>query len=242
MKTTDFITENLVMAAQEAQSDHEVNMARAQCYNAAQHAIEIHKLLKNISEMQGIEGWVASKLTLAEDYLNTVRDYLTYEAHKEDQMDEFNPESATATLDSVLGEARKPEYNFDIEDIRKLENIRDLETVKTLAMQLISKPSERPMKPEKIEWFRAALDRMNSPIKVVKLMYDLLLSGEGHSVIGSKSSMNPNSYRARFNEQDVTENATAGATGSAAIASTPGARKGKKVGTLFGGSYKPAKK
>lgn len=46
MKTTDFITENLAMAAQEAQTDHEVNMARAQCYNAAQYAVEIHKLLK----------------------------------------------------------------------------------------------------------------------------------------------------------------------------------------------------
>ena len=32
-------------------------------------------------------------------------------------------------------------------------------------------------------------------------MYDLLLSGEGHAVVGSKSSMNPNSYRQRFGEQ-----------------------------------------
>jgi hypothetical protein len=61
------------------------------------------------------------------------------------------------------------------------------------------------MKPEKVEWFRNALERMNSPLKVIKLMYDLLLSGEGNAVVGTKSSMNPNSYRQRFGEQDVAE-------------------------------------
>jgi hypothetical protein len=36
-------------------------------------------------------------------------------------------------------------------------------------------------------------------------MYDLLLSGEGKAVVGSRSSMNPNSYRQRFSEQGVAE-------------------------------------
>jgi len=44
------------------------------------------------------------------------------------------------------------------------------------------------------------------------------LSGEGHSVVGSRSSMNPNSYRQRFNEQDVTEDALAGMKRLAGIA------------------------
>jgi hypothetical protein len=39
---------------------------------------------------------------------------------------------------------------------------------------------------------------------IIKLMYDLLLSGEGHQVIGSKRSMNPNSYRSRFGESTIT--------------------------------------
>jgi hypothetical protein len=97
-------------------------------------------------------------------------------------------------------EARKPEVNFDVEDLKKLERIRDLPTLKTLAFELISKPSAKPMKPEKVEWFRAALERMDSPLKVIKLMYDLLLSGEGHAVIGSKNSMKANTYRDRFGE------------------------------------------
>ena len=101
----------------------------------------------------------------------------------------------------------KADYNFDIEDLKRLERIRDLPTLKTQALALISKPSGKPMKPEKVEWFKNALDnqRMNSPMKVIKLMYDLLLSGEGNAVVGTRSSMNPNSYRQRFGEQGVEE-------------------------------------
>jgi len=97
-------------------------------------------------------------------------------------------------------EARKPDVNFDIEDIKRLEQIKDLATLKTQALALIAKPSAKPMKPEKVEWFRSALERMDSPMKIIKLMYDLMLSGEGHQVIGSRGSMNPNSYRSRFGE------------------------------------------
>lgn len=100
----------------------------------------------------------------------------------------------------AIDEARKPELNFDINDIKRLEQIKDVATLKAQAMALIAKPSAKPMKPEKVEWFRSALDRMDSPMKIIKLMYDLLLSGEGHQVIGSRGSMNPNSYRSRFGE------------------------------------------
>ncbi len=99
-----------------------------------------------------------------------------------------------------MQEARKPDVNFDIEDIKRLEQIKDLATLKTQAMALIAKPSAKPMRPEKVEWFRSSLERMDSPMKVIKLMYDLMLSGEGHQVIGSRRSMNPNSYRSRFGE------------------------------------------
>jgi hypothetical protein len=95
MKTKDFVKENFVIDAHEAHQDHEVQMARSQCYNAAQAAIELHKLLKNISEQQGIEGWVAAKITMAADYLDTVRDYLKYESV--DGLHE-NTSSAVATV------------------------------------------------------------------------------------------------------------------------------------------------
>jgi hypothetical protein len=135
-------------------------------------------------------------------------------------LDDQGNDIAAAPAAAPVAEG-KADYNFDIEDLKRLERIRDLATLKTQAMMLISKPSAKPMRPEKVEWFRNALEKMNSPLKVIKLMYDLLLSGEGHSVVGSRSSMNPNSYRQRFNEQDVTEDSLAGMKRLAGIASAP---------------------
>ena len=79
MKTQEFLQEDIVTDAAEMHTDHEVQMARSQCYHAAEDAIALHKLLRHISEAQGIEGWVAAKITLAADYLNKVREYLEYD-------------------------------------------------------------------------------------------------------------------------------------------------------------------
>lgn len=105
----------------------------------------------------------------------------------------------------------KAEINFDIEDIKRLEQINNLESIKQQAFELISRPSAHPMKPEKVSWFRSALERMDSPMKVIKLMYDLYLSGEGKSVLGTRHSMDPNSYRRRFGESQADENPVADA-------------------------------
>ena len=62
--------------AHEAEKDHEVQMARSDLYKAAKYAVSIHKMMKDISEMEGIDGWVASKITKASDYLGSVKHYL----------------------------------------------------------------------------------------------------------------------------------------------------------------------
>ena len=79
MKTKDFLKEDIVSDAAEMHLDHEVQMARKDCYTAADDAIALHKLLRNITEQQGLEGWVAAKITLAADYLNSVREHLEYQ-------------------------------------------------------------------------------------------------------------------------------------------------------------------
>lgn len=107
MKTTEFIVENSIIAqeADDMHRDHEVQMARSQMYSAAQAAIEIHRLLKDISELEGLEGWVQSKLTLASQYLESVRDYLTYEAvSQEPEMMPFAESAAGYALDKILNE------------------------------------------------------------------------------------------------------------------------------------------
>ena len=62
--------------AHEAEKDHEVQMARSDLYKAAKYAVSIHKMMKDVSEMEGIDGWVASKITKASDYLGSVKHYM----------------------------------------------------------------------------------------------------------------------------------------------------------------------
>jgi hypothetical protein len=80
MKATDIIEEGILsdMAAKSEQ-DHEIQMARGQLYKTAKYAIELHNMLKGISEEQGLEAWVQAKITKAADYLGAVKHYLEYE-------------------------------------------------------------------------------------------------------------------------------------------------------------------
>jgi len=79
MKKSDFVKENIVLQADSMQRDHEVQMAREECYHIASNAISLHKLLKTVSEAHGLDGWVSEKISLANDYVNTVKEYLEYE-------------------------------------------------------------------------------------------------------------------------------------------------------------------
>jgi hypothetical protein len=113
------------------------------------------------------------------------------------------------SLDQDQGVAEGPndgkEDNFTIDDIKNLERIRDLETLKAQAKELIKGKPARRMKPEKISWLYNHIDTLKNPLAVIKMMYDLMLAGEGNKVIGSRNSMSSNSYRSKFGEQDVAE-------------------------------------
>jgi hypothetical protein len=64
-------------------TDHEVSMAKSQLLSSVKSAVRIAKHLKDTSETEGLEGWVASKLTLSEEYLQTVADYMDGEKVQE---------------------------------------------------------------------------------------------------------------------------------------------------------------
>ena len=108
MKPTEFIVETSQIAqeADDMHADHEVQMARSDCYSAAKYAIELHRMLKEISEQQGLDGWVSEKITLANDYLRTVHEYLMHEmAHGQEQaMMGFTAEAAEYAFDKMLSE------------------------------------------------------------------------------------------------------------------------------------------
>jgi len=94
MKPIDFIPEKhpIVQAAESMHMDHEVQMAREECYHSASNAMELHRMLKKISEEDGIPGWASEKITLANDYLRNVKEWLEYElgSHMENKVADEN--------------------------------------------------------------------------------------------------------------------------------------------------------
>ena len=162
-------------------TDHEVEMALSDLFQSAKNAKQVYELIKDIPETVGIEGWVQEKIIKANDYLNTVREYLEHKQLSED---------------TIQGKRD----NFTVDDIKALEKIRDLETIKARAKELIKGFPDRRMKPEKIDYFYNRINSLFSPMQVIKLMYDLLLAGEGMKTIGSRYSTSANSYQRRFDE------------------------------------------
>ena len=73
------IQEGLADLAQRAESDHEVQMARADLYKIAKYAIKLHDMLKGVSEAEGLEGWQQAKITKAADYIGSVYHNLDYD-------------------------------------------------------------------------------------------------------------------------------------------------------------------
>lgn len=72
--------------------DHEVRMAKADLMTLAQDSMQLLKLLNQYaSEEKGIPGWVASKITKAQDYINSVHKSLS-----QDALDGSISEDATA--------------------------------------------------------------------------------------------------------------------------------------------------
>jgi hypothetical protein len=57
-------------------TDHEVEMAVSDLFSAGKNAEKIYNMVRSVSEEEGLEGWVQEKIIKANDYLNTVREYL----------------------------------------------------------------------------------------------------------------------------------------------------------------------
>jgi hypothetical protein len=65
-------------------TDHEVEMARSDLYQAAKNAQKVYALIQHLSEEEGLEGWVQEKIIKANDYLNTIREYLEHKTHMQE--------------------------------------------------------------------------------------------------------------------------------------------------------------
>lgn len=63
--------------------DHEVEMARSDLFQAAKNAKTIYELIANVTEDEGLPGWIQEKIIKANDYLNAVREYIEHEKMSE---------------------------------------------------------------------------------------------------------------------------------------------------------------
>ena len=77
------------------QDNHEGQMAKADLYRAAKHAM---KLFEMIQEGQELEGWVQAKITKSADYLDSVFHYMEYQM-------KFGDGAVASSVDDITGEA-----------------------------------------------------------------------------------------------------------------------------------------
>ena len=94
------IREGLGDLAHAAEKDHEVQMARADLYKLAKYAIKLHDMLKGVSEAEGLEGWVQSKITKSADMIGSVYHHMDY---KESPMAEVTEASNCAHCGCEVG-------------------------------------------------------------------------------------------------------------------------------------------
>ena len=104
IKDESIQTEDLAQMAQKVEQDHEVQMARSDLYKAAKYSIKLHERLKGISEEEGLEGWVAAKITKASDYLSSVFHYMDYEMMSSEEM----TESRTKIVQAIKTKSEQP--------------------------------------------------------------------------------------------------------------------------------------
>lgn len=118
--------------------DHEVAMAQAELYRLAKDAIALHNML---DQMGNLEGWVSSKITLATDYVATVRDYIDDFVRSQEQA----PEVAGSNLPVAVPSAELPvekdlsveaRDDFDDEEEDEKPVDPDSEKVQHIVMQL----------------------------------------------------------------------------------------------------------
>jgi hypothetical protein len=86
MKTNDLLRENpeIGIHAQEMHEDHQHQMLREECYHTAVNAVALHKLLHELDPAVPLAAWAAEKISLANDYIKTVREWLEYELMSSD--------------------------------------------------------------------------------------------------------------------------------------------------------------
>ena len=262
MKSDQFLKEGFIEDAHDVHLDHEVQMAREECYHSAENAIALHKLLRSVSEQQGIEGWVSSKITLANDYLKTVREYLEYELMT--RSPEHDAETVSLSLpiaesasdeDMYLNKLRElaatnsPDlhdavrefvsiygYRPDLRTTRTAEKTRHRESNLKYVIILPNGNEFTDRSTGKPIVFNSVTHVMNTIRKLSKLPFNA-----GKTFTYSPLVQMPS--KGTGDKEGVAEGQISETSaGSVATVVNPTPKNKAKVGTLFGGTYKQPKR
>ena len=115
MRAKQIIREDLSMDTRVMETDHEVQMARADLFKLAKYSVELHKILKNVSEAEGLEGWVQAKITKAADYISSVKHHLEYEQAEVD----IPQDDASIEVPMDVESVSELKQEFSDDDVRK---------------------------------------------------------------------------------------------------------------------------
>jgi predicted NodU family carbamoyl transferase len=80
-------------------------MARSDLFSAAKNAKQVYEMIQDVSEDEGLEGWVQEKIIKANDYLNTIREYL--------EGKQIQQEASSLTYEGKIDFAKKIQKNVD---------------------------------------------------------------------------------------------------------------------------------
>ena len=103
-------------------TDREVEMARSDLFQSAKNAKKVYSMIKDVGEDEGLEGWVQEKIIKANDYLNTVREYL--EGKEVQGMNEGSQQVDSLVTDS-LKIMRGPEVNDAVRALKTVLGNRE---------------------------------------------------------------------------------------------------------------------
>ena len=153
-------------------TDHEVSMAKSQLMTAVKSATRIAKHLVNISEEKGIDGWVASKITLAEDYLQTVANYMDGQDIRESE--EMTDKTDTISMDVPLMirimEFAREDAKDDMALHSAVERMVEMSKSKSLSME----DYDAIVSDENSDISEAKGETLSSPQEAIEDAYDYL--------------------------------------------------------------------
>ena len=135
MKEKELRNEGLADLAHKVEKDHEVQMARAELYKIGKYAIKLHEMLKGVSEQEGLEGWVQSKITKAGDYLSSVYHHMDYEQKFEQVQTEAKAKPDFLDMDKD-GDKKEPMKKAVKDKEAKKDKKESLDYKEQLAEQL----------------------------------------------------------------------------------------------------------